>query len=144
MRLTSALALCVLLAFTSPAFAAPAVDDTAPPTVGIDFPAPGGFTADAKPEFFGPAGTAAGDEATVTVEVFAGDGAEGTPVVTGEVPVVEGEWAAEPTEPLAHGPYTLRVRQPDGAGNVGQAVVGFRVDLEKPALTITAPDADVR
>ena len=56
--------------------------DGEPPVVTLDLPAHGSVAGSATPTFSGNAGTMQGDSATVTVKVYAGSDALGTPVQT--------------------------------------------------------------
>ena len=56
--------------------------DATPPTVSLLLPAAGSATGDATPTFSGTAGTAPGDSATVTVNVYSGSTTAGTPIQT--------------------------------------------------------------
>jgi hypothetical protein len=95
------------------------VDDTAP-VVTLVTPADGSSTTDPTPDFAGTAGTQLGDSATVTVKLYAGSEASGTPVQTIETPVaVDGSYAADASAPLEIGTYTARAEQSDRSGNVG-------------------------
>ena len=67
----------------------------------------------------GSAGTASGDDGTVTVDLFSGAAASGTPVQT----VVasrdgSGSFNAQ-FDRVGGGTYTVRARQSDAAGNTG-------------------------
>ena len=84
----------------------------------------------------GSAGTAAGDDGSVTVDVFAGGTASGSPVqsvTAARQP--SGNYSARFGE-LGGGTYTARARQSDAAGNTGlSGAMTFQVDgPDAPAL----------
>ena len=66
----------------------------------------------------GSAGTASGDLPSVTVQVFAGGEAAGTPVEAIEAQPHEGAWSGT-LAGLGPGAYVLEAQQTDAAGNVG-------------------------
>ncbi|RYU15642.1 polysaccharide deacetylase family protein [Nocardioides iriomotensis] len=92
--------------------------DTTAPAVTITSPVTGSSISSTSLTASGAAGTQQGDAATVTLDVFAGSAATGTPVRTTTAAVTSGSWTTTLTG-LAAGTYTLRARQSDAAGNVG-------------------------
>jgi hypothetical protein len=91
--------------------------DTTAPAVGLeDEPDPATKT----PTLNGPAGTALGDLGVVTVNVYAGTTATGSPVQDHDVTVGGGQWSVV-AEPALTGStvYTVQASQGDVAGNVG-------------------------
>ncbi len=101
--------------------------DTTPPSVTIVSPEPGGSTPQASVTFQGIVGTAVGDNPGVTLRVYAGTAATGTPVQTLNATVSGSQWTTT-ANPLAEGPYTARAEQADTMGNVGRsAPVTFTV-----------------
>ncbi len=98
-------------------------------------------TNDATPTLSGGAGTAGGDDATVSVKILQGV----TVVQAASVPVVAGEWTYTATK-LADGTYTAQATQEDGAGNVGSsATITFTVDTTPPVVSVkkvTSPTSD--
>lgn len=92
--------------------------DTTAPTPRITAPVVGAEVAEGAMTIRGTAGTAPGDEATVTVTLWSGANASGAPAWSTATPVRDGAWAAS-TQPLTPGSWTLRVSQRDVAGNVG-------------------------
>jgi hypothetical protein len=112
--------------------------DTVAPVVSIDpVPSP---SSDATPTLAGGAGTAAGDASTVTVSIYAGGSALGSPVRTVGGAVSGSAWSAGPVASLPDGTYTAQVSQSDKAGNTGtSAAVTFTVDTTPPAVSVTAP-----
>ncbi len=92
--------------------------DTRAPYVTLDQPITGTVTTNPTPAFAGTAGTAFGDLATVTVEVFAGNDASGTALrVLTTTTAADGRWSVVPVSPLADGTYSARARQFDASGN---------------------------
>ena len=105
----------------SPAVYTWTVDVTAP---GPQISSAGGET----PSVYGKAGTSAGDAADVTVELYSGSAATGSPVQTVVAPRDgSGAFSAQ-FERVGEGTYTTRARQGDAAGNAGaSAPVSFTV-----------------
>jgi subtilisin-like proprotein convertase family protein len=104
--------------------------DTVAPAPALISPVDGSLTQDATPAVSGTAGTAAGDDGTVTIKLFSGTLAAGLPAHTLIVPRdgVSGAWSAE-SPSLADGTYTVRAEQADSAGNLGaSAPTVFTVD----------------
>lgn len=114
--------------------------DTTPPVVS--FASVASPSKDTTPTFTGGAGTAAGDDATVTVAVYEGSSVSGSPVWTGDGAVSGSTWTAGPVASLADGTYTAQVSQGDAAGNVGtSSAVTFTIDTTRPVVSVTAPTA---
>ena len=115
--------------------------DSIAPTVTLSTPAQGSSTNDATPTFSGRAGTALGDSTSVTVEVYSGTAASGTPVQTlTATPNGTGAWSVDATAALAEGTYTARAEQTDDSGNTGvSATSTFSVDTTPPAVTLATP-----
>lgn len=88
----------------------------------------------------GTAGTASGDAATVTLDVFAGTTATGTPVSSTSVPVTAGTWNTTTTVQAA-GNYTLRATQKDAAGNTGTSTLDHVKVASGMTLTALSPNA---
>ena len=113
--------------------------DTGAPAVTLTDPADGSSTNDSTPALGGAAGAAAGDGTTVTVRIFAGTTAAGTPVETLSTDRVGAAWTATAST-LADGTYTAQASQNDAAGNTGtSAAHSFTIDTSGPAVTLTAP-----
>jgi hypothetical protein len=110
--------------------------DLAPPAVTITSPA---AVSDSTPPLSGAAGTEATDLPGITVRVYNGSTATGTPVRTLTSSATGATWATEVTPALPDGTYTARATQLDTAGNTGAATVTFRIDTAAPAVTITRP-----
>jgi hypothetical protein len=102
--------------------APPPAGDDSPPSVTLTSPQHGSTTTDGTPTFSGTAGTAVGDESSVTVDVYSGGGVSGSPVQTlTAVPDGSGAWSVEGGWALAGGTYTARATQMDAAGNQGES-----------------------
>lgn len=112
--------------------------DTVGPAVAVDTPAAASMTPDRTPLLAGPAGTAAGDDQQVAVDVFAGTDTSGAPLQHVAVTRQNGRWSTRATT-LPDGPYTIRARQGDAAGNATVVTSGFVVDTSVPAPTLATP-----
>jgi chitodextrinase len=119
--------------------------DTTAPRVALTAPADGSLTDDATPTFAGTGGTTTGDSATVTVLVYGGAAASGTPVQA--LPTTRasnGTWSV--TSPvLTDGAYTVQAEQADAAGNIGSSGPRtFRIDRTPPTAALSfSPTAPV-
>jgi endonuclease/exonuclease/phosphatase family metal-dependent hydrolase len=112
-----------------------------PPVVTLTAPPNGSSQKSSAPKFTGSAGTASGSSA-VTVKIYAGPAAAGTPVQTiGGVPVgSDGSWSAQAIAALADGVYSARAEQTDARGQVGSSDTNaFTVDTAAPRVTLTSP-----
>jgi hypothetical protein len=118
--------------------------DTSPPAVSID--AVLSPTKDPTPTLSGGAGTAVGDDSTVTVEIYEGGATSGSLVRTVGGTVSGSTWTAGPVASLADGTYTAQVSQSDEAGNIGDSsAVTFTVDTSPPSVsmhTVASPTND--
>jgi hypothetical protein len=104
------------------------------PAVTLTSPANGAFTNDTTPSLGGAAGTATGDSATVTVKIYSGSSATGTPVQT-LTPSHTTTWSATATT-LAVGTYTAQATQTDSGGNTGTSSANtFTIDTTKPTVS---------
>jgi hypothetical protein len=113
------------------------VDATAP-GVTLTSPSTAQPTNDTTPTLSGGAGTDTGDSATVTVKLYAGSSASGSPVQTLPATRSGGSWSIEPTA-LADGTYTARAEQADAAGNTGTSNPRtFSVDATAPDTQLTS------
>ena len=127
----------VLSTKTAAACASGATSDLTPPVVTLVTPADGAATTDTTPTYDGAAGTAPGDLAPVTVKVYAGTQATGTPVQTLTVNSASGAWTTDGTTALAAGTYTAQAEQSDNAGNTGvSAPHTFTVTASPPEISI--------
>ena len=81
--------------------------DITPPVVTLTSPANGSSTNDTTPAFSGTGGTTQGDSATVTVKIYAGTAAAGTPVQT-LTATRDGTRAPTPSTPRSSTPSHTR------------------------------------
>jgi hypothetical protein len=84
----------------------------------------------------------ASDTTPVTVTVYKGESAEGTPIAILKVQGTGGSWiSARVNPPLADGTYTAVAAQPSSLGYSPGASgpVTFEVDTQSPTVTIEAP-----
>ena len=97
--------------------------DTTAPSIAITSPAAGDYTAGPTPTISGTAGVLSGDSSMVTVNIYAGTAATGSPVqtLTTSVNPVNGAFSVIPAT-LFQGQYTLQASQGDSAGNTGLSV----------------------
>jgi Bacterial Ig-like domain len=122
---------------TNAASFATAADWVAPaPTLVV--PAEGALTNDGTPNLSGAAGNAAGDSSTVTVRIYAGSSATGSPVQT-LTPTRSGTSWSTTAATLTSGTYTATASQSDASGNTGTSVPHtFTVDTIAPTATDVA------
>jgi Bacterial Ig-like domain len=122
---------------TNAASFATAADWVAPaPTLVV--PADGALTNDGTPDLSGAAGNAAGDSSTVTVRIYAGSSATGSPVQT-LTPTRSGTSWSTTAATLTSGTYTATASQSDASGNTGtSAPHTFTVDTIAPTATDVA------
>ncbi len=114
--------------------------DTIAPAVALSSPAGGAVTNQAEPTFSGTAGSASWDLAAVTVLVYPGSSATGTPVQTLSASASGGVWSVPASSALADGLYTVVAEQSDEAGNTGvSSPASFTVDTKGPAVVLTSP-----
>ena len=102
-------------------------------------PAPGATTTDTTPTYAGAAGTARGDSSKVTVYVYSGAGAAGSPVQTLTTQRSGTTWTVTSAAALAPGTYTAQARQSDKAGNTGfSSANSFEISAPSGAPVIAA------
>jgi peptidoglycan/xylan/chitin deacetylase (PgdA/CDA1 family) len=108
-------------------------EDTTAPTVSITSPASGSTLTTTTPTVSGTGGTAPGDKSNVTVRVYQGSAASGTPVQTKNAAIgSNGSWSTTLGQ-LANGTWTARATQGDDAGNTGNSnTVTFTVEGAAP------------
>ena len=109
--------------------------DTLAPPVTLDQPASGSTIDDTTPAFSGIAGSQPGDSASVTVKIWLGGDAGGSPLQTKTTSrdPVSGAYGVT-ADALAAGSYTARAEQSDAAGNSGQSnPTTFTTDTTPPA-----------
>ncbi|HEY6596024.1 MAG TPA: Ig-like domain-containing protein, partial [Asanoa sp.] len=114
--------------------------DTSAPVVTLSGPADGALLGDSTPTFSGDAGNQTGDAQTVTVRVYAGTSATGTPVQTRQATRTGTSWTVDASPALADGTYTAQAEQQDAAGNTAtSAAHSFTIDATGPNVTLTTP-----
>src|SRR5580692_8301146 len=85
----------------------------APPNVTITSPPNGSESSSATPSFSGLAEAGGGE---VTVRIYEGPTAKGTPIQESGTPVsAGGTWSLEPAKPLTNGTYTAQATQANAA-----------------------------
>ncbi len=101
------------------------VDDVAP-TVTLVQPSDGSTSSASSPEFSGALGAAQGHSSTVTLRLYTGTSASGTPVLTRSATGTGSNWSVGAGTALSAGTYTAQAAQDDAAGNTGfSAAVTF-------------------
>ena len=114
--------------------------DTSTPVVTLSSPANGTDTNHNTPTFTGSAGTATGDLPTITVKVYSGSSAAGTPLQTLTTTAAAGSWSVKASGALLDGTYTAQASQSSESGHSGLSTAGtFTVDTVAPLVTLTAP-----
>jgi len=107
--------------------------DTTPPAVTLTQPTSGSTTTETAPAMSGAAGNSGGDSDVVTVKIYQGSTATGSPLQTSAVTRADGGWSALPNPGLAAGTYTVQAEQSDLAGNLGRSNSStFTVDAPPP------------
>jgi hypothetical protein len=117
--------------------------DATPPKLFLTGPA-NGSTTSSSPAFVGLAGTADGDQPAVTVDVYSGARATGTPVQTLSATSTDstGDFSVPASSPLAPGTYTAVATQLDAMGNLGTSnKATFTVPGPMPTTTTTTTPA---
>jgi large repetitive protein len=92
------------------------------------------------PSFSGEGGSEPEDATSVTLNIYAGTSASGSPMRTLAAPLSGSKWAAGPVSALPDGTYTAQAEQHDESlqPGVSQAVT-FTVDADPPQVTLSAP-----
>jgi hypothetical protein len=104
------------------------------PAVTLIAPADGSATNDTTPTLSGAAGNTTGDNQAITVKIYNGTTATGTPVQTRAPNRTGATWTTTLTTALAAGTYTAQATQTDTSGNTGTSAANtFTVDTAKPA-----------
>ncbi len=109
------------------------------PTVTVTAPADGLLTTDSTPSLAGTADNASGDSTTVTIKIYSGSSATGSPVQTLTTTRSVTSWS-KTAATLADGTYTIQATQADSSGNTGTSNANtFRVDTTRPtAVSVSA------
>lgn len=106
--------------------------DWVAPSLTLTAPADGSYQKTTTVTLSGAAGNAGGDDATVTVNVYAGTTATGTPTLTRPVTRAGATWSTSVTT-LPQGTYTAQATQSDSAGNsTTTAARTFTIDTTPP------------
>ena|GEM_PF-867353 len=112
---------------------------TALPKVTLTSPSNGSTAVATSQIVSGSAGTEAGDLETVTVRLYAGSQANGTPLQTISAQQSGGHWSAT-FGGLSPGTYTAEAEQSDEVGNVGHSEpVTFTLTAASTPQTVTPP-----
>jgi hypothetical protein len=108
--------------------------DTVAPLVTLDQPAPGSTTDDPTPDLSGAAGNQPGDSTVVTMRIWLGSSATGSPLQSKAINADSVTRAYSVTaDTLADGTYTARAEQSDLAGNSGKSSLStFTIDTAAP------------
>jgi hypothetical protein len=95
----------------------------------------------ATPSFTGGASEALGENEPVTLNIYAGSAAAGTPLQKVQATLSDGTWTAGPVAALAEGPYTAQAEQSDSISKEAgvSAPVPFSVDATAPTVTLSYP-----
>jgi hypothetical protein len=91
--------------------------ETIAPPVTLTAPAAESRTTNTKPTFSGTAGNLSGGLPAITVKLYRGSSASGTPVQTLMTAEAGGKWSVAASAVLAPGTYTVTASQSDRAGN---------------------------
>ena len=122
-------------AFTSsarnPANTITTASDWVAPAVTVTSPSDGAFITDTTPTIRGAAGSASGDSSTITVRIYSGASASGTPAQTRTATRSSGAWSTT-AGTLSDGTYTVAATQTDTASNVGTDSATFTIDTTAP------------
>lgn len=109
----------------------------ATPSVSLSAPAAGQTISGAQPTFSGQASDRFGDDPTLTVSIWHGSAATGSPVETLSAQRSGRQYSVAAKPPLANGTYTARTEQDDAAGDVGlSSAVTFSIDNVAPKVTL--------
>lgn len=111
------------------------------PAVTLASPANGSTINEAQPVFGGTAATGFGNANAVTVHVYGGTSASGTPVENLQAAVTgsSGSYAVTPSPDLGSGTYTAQTEQDDLAGDVGlSSPVTFTLIVTPPTVTLNS------
>jgi hypothetical protein len=114
--------------------------DSTPPTLSVTSPKSHEALASSRPTFSGTTNNGSSEPTAVTIEIFSGEAASGSPVQTLEVTRKDASWTTGSTGPrLPNGAYTVRAKELDTAGNVGESPsVTFLIASPSPTVTLDA------
>lgn len=109
-----------------------AASDWVAPAVTLTTPVDGSYQKSSTVALGGAAGNATGDAASVTVNVYSGSTATGTPITTRTVTRTNATWSTTLTN-LAQGTYTAQATQSDSSSNTAtSAARTFTIDSTAP------------
>ena len=108
------------------------------PGVELSSPAAGSDTADTTPRFVATA-AGAGASDTVTLRLYAGTSAAGSPLTTIALARAGDTWSGEPGAGLGDGTYTAQAERVGAGKAVKSAAVTFRVDTTAPQVSLSTP-----
>jgi Big-like domain-containing protein len=118
-----------------------AAADWVAPAVSVSSPADGARLRSGSVTVFGPAGTDDGDSSSISLSLYSGSNATGSPALTRTASRLNAYWYTSLTS-LADGTYTLLATQTDNGGNTGRATRTFTVDTTAPThVSLTAENA---
>ncbi len=118
--------------------------ETVPPALTLETPQDGEELATSRPTFSGLAGHATGDHPLVTLKLYKGSSASGSPIQTLTATPQAGSWTTGSTGPaLANGVYTALAEQSDEAGNRTQRTTTFTIATNSPKVTLETPGFEV-
>ncbi len=106
-------------------------------------PAPGAIVKAGQPTFTGTGGTDFGQSKSVTVDVYRGASATGSPLESLTASVAgDGSFSASPSPALADGQYTVQATQSNNLGDHGSGpAVTFSIKTHAPVVTLSQPTA---
>jgi hypothetical protein len=94
----------------------------------------------ARPHFSGEAGTEPEDAASVTLKIYHGTSASGSPYVSSTGAVSGSRWSSGPASALPDGTYTAQAEQSNETLAPGvSAPVTFTVDADAPDVSVSLP-----
>ncbi len=114
---------------------------TTTPTVTLTAPATGATFTNGQPRFAGTASTAFDASPTVSIPIYSGSSASGSPLETLTAATGSGgAYSAIPTSQLPSGTYTAVAQQDDPIGQTNvSAPVTFTLDNSSPGVTLDSP-----
>jgi hypothetical protein len=113
-----------------------------PPSVSVTSPGSGETVTALQQTYGGNASSGAGISDQVTVRVYSGSSASGTPVETLSTTASGGVYSVSPGSVLANGQYTVQAEQDDLVGDQGfSAPITFTVVHSPPFVSVTNPTA---
>jgi hypothetical protein len=120
-------------------------DVSAGPQVTLTSPANGALINRATPTFSGAASTAFGAGKQITVQIYSGASASGTPVQTLFTNASGGRYSASLSGPLDDGVYTAQAAQQDLASppdTGSSAPSSFRINNATPQIKLSSPSSE--